>query len=363
MTSQSQQDDTGSTLDAGKGADRSADRRSGGSGAKTSARSAAKVNALKASERSRTAAAKFRDLTARRAAASTSTPLVRLVEDDPESTTESGTLPHGGDEDTSQRAGSGASRTSHQAVDLTIVSDQPRVPDGLVDHEMDEEVEGAEQAREAQAVPAGEPDVPVADDPGTQTLFEPPVEGERGSKQIVGSSDRAASDRLAPAPGAAKQAARPRRHKAARTVEDLIEMTSGQESRLERMGEPVKKMTLELPIPLVDILANLELQALKSSGRRIYRERLFDMALAALPEDPEEVIEIGDRLPGWLKYAETEQVGARAREALVLRLRTMPVEMKVRRTKGIYLRYIYTAALVNLLTSYGVEVSQPAVEN
>lgn len=171
-----------------------------------------------------------------------------------------------------------------------------------------------------------------------------------------------------PEPVAAKTApSRPRKTKAAaqpqaRTqpapveVEELIWLLTGPESRLEMSGEQVKKMSLEMPLPLMDALARWELDLMKQTGKRLYRERLIDHALSRLPEDPEDLIEVGRSLPAALKYAETEQVGSRMRESIWTRLRMLRPEMKVRRTKGVYIRYVYAAAVWQFLTELGVEV-------
>jgi hypothetical protein len=336
----------------------------------SSAKTSTKVNALKASERTRSAAERFKDMTARRAAASASTPLVRATEAD---VIVVGAGPK--EEASHEPALSLVPAIDSSASALTEPTAAIEVG-GAVDREPEapnNDARPTEQSTESE--PAARD---MAKTPGAEDLGDPDSTSGRASpdvEELVPQPEDSVDEDGEPAPAEPRDAdgggdagqsptnptaqRRTKSSKPSRTVENLVEATSGPECRLERSGEPIKKMTLDLPIPLVDVLSRLELDTLKNSGRRLYRERIFDMALAALPEDPDEVIEIGANLPGWLKYAETEQVGARAREALILRMRTMPVEMKVRRTKGVYLRYIYTAALVNLLASYGVEVNKP----
>lgn len=302
-----------------------------GSG-KSGAASRTKAEALKASEKSRSAADRFRDMTARRAEASTTTPLMRLAEE-----------------------GQGAIRAPEQTVAqegktpaLSVVPE----PSTVATTPVEEPSEGGEEvsAEEPQAAEQRA----VRDERAPAEADTVPEQPEEAVAEPVKAPAKKAAQKRA-APKAPKNQATEEEER----LQDLLLQISGPESRLERTGEPVKKLTLELPIPLVDAMARWELDIVRSTGRRIYRERLFDLALAALPEDDEEVIEIGRSLPTWLKYAETEQLGARARESLVLRLRTIAAEMKVRRTRGVFLRHIQAAALENFLAEYGVRIESP----
>lgn len=146
----------------------------------------------------------------------------------------------------------------------------------------------------------------------------------------------------------------------AERLDELVWTLSSPEHSLDQQHDRISKLTLELPIPLVDVLNRWELDQVRRTGRRLYRERLIDLALAQLPSDMDKVVAMARDLPAWLKYAETEQVGSRVRAPVALELKVMKQELKLRREKGTYVRHIYAVALLDFLTSYGVPVEEPA---
>lgn len=162
---------------------------------------------------------------------------------------------------------------------------------------------------------------------------------------------RKTAKKTVPADGEAEQVER---------LDELIWTLSSPEHSLDQQHDRISKLTLELPIPLVDVLNRWELDQVRRTGRRLYRERLIDLALAQLPSDMDKVVAMARDLPAWLKYAETEQVGSRVRAPVALELKVMKQELKLRREKGTYVRHIYAVALLDFLTSYDVPVEEPA---
>jgi len=130
---------------------------------------------------------------------------------------------------------------------------------------------------------------------------------------------------------------------------------AGPDGRLE-LRERVTKMTLELPIPLVDALARWERDETRTTGQRVYRERLIDCALRLLPEDIDQLVTLARGLPEPLRHADTEQVGTRVLESIATRLKNLRPELRVIRVRDVYLRHIYAAAIYQYLISVGVEV-------
>lgn len=141
---------------------------------------------------------------------------------------------------------------------------------------------------------------------------------------------------------------------------ELVHIMSSPEFVLDAQHDAVAKLTYDLPRPLIDVLNRWELDQVKATGKRLYRERLIDMALSALPEDPDEIIVQTRALPAWLRYADTEQVGTRVRAEIATNLKVLKQEFKLRREKGIYVRHVYALALFNMLGDYGIQVRDPA---
>lgn len=159
--------------------------------------------------------------------------------------------------------------------------------------------------------------------------------------------------------GARARASRPAAEAAAQSAVPATEVSkpvAGPDGRLELSGERITKMTLELPVPLVDALARWERDETAATGQRVYRERLIDRALSDLPEDTDELLVLARDLPEGLRYAETEQVGTRVRESIQRRLKNLRPELRVRRVRDIYLRHIYAAAIAQYLTALGVTI-------
>ena len=193
------------------------------------------------------------------------------------------------------------------------------------------------------ASPAGEDS--SAPEPA-QTVQSAPPARRPETKKTASKSPK----KVAPAGIEAEQAER---------LDQLVWTLSSPEHSLDQQHDRISKLTLELPIPLVDVLNRWELDQVRRTGRRLYRERLIDLALAELPTDMDMVVTMARDLPAWLKYAETEQVGSRVRAPVALELKVMKQELKLRREKGTYVRHIYAVALLNFLTSYGVPVEEP----
>jgi hypothetical protein len=131
---------------------------------------------------------------------------------------------------------------------------------------------------------------------------------------------------------------------------------AGPDGRLELRGQRVTKMTLELPLPLVDALARWERDETRATGQRVYRERLIDCALSQLPSDVEDLVVLARGLPEPLRHADTEQVGTRVLESIAVGLRNLRPELRLRRVRDVYLRHIYAAAIYTYLTDLGVTV-------
>jgi hypothetical protein len=129
----------------------------------------------------------------------------------------------------------------------------------------------------------------------------------------------------------------------------------GADGRLDSAGETLHKLTLEIPAPLVDALAQWELQQARN-GQRLYRERAIDAALTRLPDDIDALTDLVRALPEQLRTTEFELVGTRVRASVYQRLKLLRPELRVRRIRGVYLRQVYTAAIYDYLTALGVPV-------
>lgn len=137
----------------------------------------------------------------------------------------------------------------------------------------------------------------------------------------------------------------------------------GPDGRLELYGERVVKLTLDLPRALVDALARWERDETVATGRRVYRERLIDCALTALPNDFHTVLELSRALPESIRSGELEQVGTRVRETIYRRFQGLRPELRVRRVRDIYLRHIYAAALYRYLNEAGIPIEAAPITN
>lgn len=131
---------------------------------------------------------------------------------------------------------------------------------------------------------------------------------------------------------------------------------AGPEGRLENSGEPIRKLTLEIPPALIDALSRWELDEARRTGKRVYRERLVDLAMSRLPDDVDAIIAKARSLPEELRTADPEQLGTRVRDSVHLRLKLLGPELRVRRAQGVYLRHIYAAAIYDMLLALGVAV-------
>lgn len=213
--------------------------------------------------------------------------------------------------------------------------------------------DATEDAAEGGAASSDEGSPPATPDPAQSTRSVQPV-------QSTAPARRPAAKKVAST--AAKKSAAPAEVEAEETerLDELVWTLSSPEHSLDQQHDRISKLTLELPIPLVDVLNRWELDQVRRTGRRLYRERLIDLALAELPSNMDKVVTMARDLPAWLKYAETEQVGSRVRAPVALELKVMKQELKLRREKGTYVRHIYAVALLDFLTSYGVPIEEPA---
>ena len=118
------------------------------------------------------------------------------------------------------------------------------------------------------------------------------------------------------------------------------------------------KMTLELPVPLVDALARWERDEVVATGRRVYRERLIDCALTRLPKNTDELVALARELPQALRNADTEQIGTRVRESVQRQLQSLRPELRVRRIRDVYLRHVYAAAIAQYLAALGIALEE-----
>lgn len=119
--------------------------------------------------------------------------------------------------------------------------------------------------------------------------------------------------------------------------------------KLELSGERIVKMTLELPVELVDRLSQWELAYATRTGRRVYRERVLDAALASLPERIGDVVTMARSLPPEYLEGTVETVGTRVRASTEARLRLLRPEMRAQRVRDVYQRHVYTAAILRYL--------------
>jgi len=119
--------------------------------------------------------------------------------------------------------------------------------------------------------------------------------------------------------------------------------------KLELSGERIVKMTLELPAELIDRLSQWELAYATSTGRRVYRERVLDAALAALPERIADIVTMARALPEEYLEGTVETVGTRVRASTERRLRLLRPEFRAQRVRDVYQRHVYTAAIMRYL--------------
>lgn len=102
-------------------------------------------------------------------------------------------------------------------------------------------------------------------------------------------------------------------------------------------------------MPLVDRLARWERDYAVRTGKRVYRERILDAALAGVPERIADVVTMARALPAELTDAPTEVVGTRLRTSTEARLRVLKPELRAQRVRDVYVRHIYAAAVARYL--------------
>jgi len=196
------------------------------------------------------------------------------------------------------------------------------------------------------------------------SLLHPAEHDDRGAAAASPVGETAPAGPASPpaAPADTTERPRPRTPRDAR-AKPATPPLAGPDGRLGNSGEPVRKLSIELPPALIDALARWELAETRRTGQRVYRERLVDMALSRLPDDVDDLIDKARGLPDALRTADPEMLGTRVRESVHARLKLLRPELRVRRAQGVYLRHIYAAALYDTLRALGVDVVLPAADD
>lgn len=140
---------------------------------------------------------------------------------------------------------------------------------------------------------------------------------------------------------------------------------TGPEGRLEASGDQVVKWTLELAPQLVSALNRWELDETERLGERVFRERLVDLALDALPTDTEEILALVAGLPPALRKAEPRQFGTRVRFSVREKLVRLRPKLRDHDVRGVRVRVrdVTNAGVYRYLVALGIEVETEKPRN